>query len=282
MSDPRPSPIAGRWYPGEAAALRASVQALLAAAQPPVTPPAPAIRALLAPHAGHYYCGAVAAHAYQLVRDLAVEVVIVLSPSHFHEDGYVVTTAHDAYVTPLGTVPVDQPALTALQAQLAKVWKVPPATAVAPIRQDREHAIEIELPFLQLTLQPGWQLWPLMLREYVPFVTEALSDALVQQLAGRRALLVASSDLSHFYQHQIAQKLDATLLEAVATFDPAQIYNVEAAGLGFACGLGAITTAWRAARALGATQAQVLKHATSGDISGDYGQVVGYGAAVAW
>src|SRR5689334_9402335 len=133
MSDLRPSPIAGRWYPGEPAALRASLQAFLAAAQPPVRPPVNAIRALLAPHAGHYYCGAVAAHAYQLVRDLAVEVVIVLSPSHFHEDGYLVTTAHAAYATPLGEVPVDQTALTQLQTQLAEVWQVPPTEALARI-----------------------------------------------------------------------------------------------------------------------------------------------------
>src|SRR5919109_3882387 len=99
--DVRPSPIAGRWYPGDPAELRASIGALLAGANPNLEGPPERVVALLAPHAGHLYSGAVAAHAFRAVQGAPVEVAALVAPSHFHADGPVVTTAHAAYATPL-------------------------------------------------------------------------------------------------------------------------------------------------------------------------------------
>lgn len=279
--DIRPSPIAGRWYPGDPGALTRMLDDFLKAAQPSQPgPPAARIVGLLAPHAGLVYSGPVAAYAYELVRGLAVDVVAVVSPSHFHDDAPVLTSAHAAYETPLGGVLVDQEALALLRAKLAEALSRPPDEVLAALRHDREHAVEIELPFLQRVLTPGFQLLPLMLRDQSERVARALGQALAGVLRGRRALVVASSDLSHYYPQPVALKLDGVMLEAVRTCDPEQVLAVQAAGRGFACGAGALAAALWAGQALGATTAAVLRQATSGDVNGDYEQVVGYAAAV--
>jgi hypothetical protein len=242
--------------------------------------PAARIVGLLVPHAGIIYSGPVAAYAFQRVRGLAVEVVAILCPSHFHDDGPLLTSAHAAYETPLGVVPVDQAAVGQVRAALAEALGLPANLALAAIRHDREHAIEIELPFLQQVLAPGFSLLPLMLRDQTAPVARAAAEALAGVLAGRRSLVIASSDLSHYHPQPVALRLDQELLRPVEAFDPAGVLAVHEAGRGFACGVGALTGALWAARALGASTVRVVRHATSGDVSGDYDAVVGYAAAV--
>ena len=278
--DVRPSPIAGLWYPGEAAALRDEVEAFLDAAQPVPGPPPNQVVGLLAPHAGHRYSGAVAAYAFRAVRGAAFDSVVVVCPSHFHADGPVLTSAHAAYATPLGVVPVDRDTIDRLRAEMDSLLGLPGEEAVVALRCDREHALEIELPFLQRVLAPGFRLVPVMLRDQGEPVARALGEALAAVLAGRRALLVASSDLSHFFPQALAQALDAEMLRQVESGDPEAVLQAQADGRGQACGVGVIAAVLWAARALGATLVQVVRHATSGDVSGDYEQVVGYGAAV--
>ena len=162
--DIRPSPIAGRWYPADASRLAQSIDGYLEAAQ--VEAPPGAILGVIVPHAGHLYSGPVAAYAYQALRGLPAEVVAVLCPSHFHADGALLTTRHAAYSTPLGTVPVDRGALEALAAELKSGPGGEPL--LVELGRDREHAIEIQLPFLQRVLPPGFQLIPVMLRDQTP------------------------------------------------------------------------------------------------------------------
>jgi AmmeMemoRadiSam system protein B len=276
--DIRPSPIAGRWYPADASRLAQSIDGYLEAAQ--VTAPPGDIVGVIVPHAGHLYSGPVAAYAYQAVRRLPVEVVAIFCPSHFHADGALLTTRHAAYSTPLGTVPVDRGALEALEAELKHEPGGEPL--LVELRRDREHAIEIQLPFLQRVLEPGFQLIPVMLREQTAPLAQALGEALARQVKGRRALVVGSSDLSHYYPQPVAHKLDTEMLRQVENFDPEGVLKTEAEGRGFACGHGAIAAALWAMRALGANRARVVRYATSGDVTGDASEVVGYGAAVVW
>ena len=109
-----------------------------------------------------------------------------------------------------------------------------------------------------------------------------MGAALAETLRDYPALLVASSDLSHFYPQPVAGRLDAELLARVAAFDPAGVLAAEDEGVGFACGKGAIAAVLWAARALGATRAQILAYSTSGAVTGDLQEVVGYGAAAIW
>lgn len=265
--DIRPSPLAGRWYPAAEAQLARTVdQYISRASLPPV--PGPVI-GVLAPHAGHVYSGGIAGCAFRAVQGMDVEVVAVVGPSHYAYPADLLTTAHDAFETPLGTVPVDRRALDALGELVP----------LSPVRADPEHAIEIELPFLQRVLD-DFTLIPIALVDQSLTMATRLGRALGEILAGRRALLVASSDLSHFYPEDQANVFDQALLAAVETFDPAAVIDAELKGRGFACGHGAIATVMVAARALGADTARVVGYATSGATTGDFKQVVGYGAAL--
>jgi MEMO1 family protein len=151
---------------------------------------------------------------------------------------------------------------------------------LTPLSNDPEHSLEIELPFLQRALKSTFHLLPLMLRAQTPDVSRQLGEALAETLYRRNALLVASTDLSHFYNHATAKKLDSAMLDQVAAFSPEGVFDVEKNAKGEACGIGALAAVLWAARALGADTVKVLKHATSGGVTGDFERVVGYGAAV--
>jgi hypothetical protein len=149
------------------------------------------------------------------------------------------------------------------------------------VSHDHEHALEIELPFLQQLLG-NFKLLPIMIRNQNTLVVQALARALAETLAGRDVLLIASSDLSHFYPQALAAEFDGEILHRLADFDPQGVLHAEDEHVGFACGRGAIAAALWTAKALGADRVDILHHATSGDVTGKYDSVVGYGAAVIW
>lgn len=271
--DIRPSPLAGQWYPDDPQRLAGAVDEYLDAARLPDLPGE--VVAVVAPHAGHLYSGPVAGYAFAAVRGQAPDLVAVVSPMHYDLPHRLITTAHTAYATPLGSVPVAAQAVQALDAEL----QVRLGFGLTHVRRDSEHSLEIELPFLQRALSASFELLPVMVRDQTPRVARALGLALAAVLSGRKALLVASTDLSHFYPQPVARRLDSAVLEQVAAFDPEGIFRVEAQGKGFACGHAALAAVLWAARALGADRAQVLHYATSGDVTGDFDRVVGYGAA---
>jgi MEMO1 family protein len=272
--DVRPSPIAGQWYPGNARELAATVDAYLGAARFP--PPAGVPVAIVAPHAGHRYSGPVAGYAFRAARPLAPDLAVVVGPMHYPWAADVVTSAHDAYGTPLGTVPIDADAVRDLAAELRVVSGV----ELGRVRKDPEHSVEIQLPFLQRTLASDFRILPVMVRTDRRDIARGLGRALATVVGCRRALLVASTDLSHYYPHPIACDLDAEVLRRVEALDPDAVLSVEQEGKGYACGLTALGAVLWAARDLGANAAKILRHATSGETTGDYESVVGYGAAV--
>ena len=274
VSEVRPSPIAGRWYSADPRQLSASIDGYLADVQ--ASPLGGQVVALIVPHAGHPYSGPVAAYAFRAVAGLKVDLVAIVSPMHQYHPLPLLTSAHQSYATPLGVIPIDGGAVAAVDAAL----KQDLGFGLSAVGYDGEHSLEIELPFLQRVLAGPFQLLPVMMRDQSPLTAHALGQALAKTLAGRSALLVASSDLSHFYPQQQAETLDAAILEQLAQFSPEGLFEVEAQGKGFACGLAPMAAVLWAARDLGANQVQVLHHATSGDVIKDYSSVVGYGSAV--
>jgi MEMO1 family protein len=270
----RPSSIAGTWYPANPQALAHSVDAYLDQAQLPEL--TGQVLAIIAPHAGHTYSGSVAGHAFATLRGLAPALVAVLSPMHHAYSEPLLTTAHDAYATPLGEIRVDSQAVFDLDSRL----RTKLGFGLTPVANDPEHSLEIELPFLQRVLQPPFELLPVMLRAQTSDVSRQVGEALAETLRDKDALLVASTDLSHFYDQATANELDSTILEQVAAFSPEGIFELYRDAKGEACGIGALAAVLWAARALGADTVKVLKHATSGDVTGDFQRVVGYGAAV--
>ena len=196
--DIRPSPIAGTWYPGTAGQLAKSIDHLLEGETK--TEPNSTLLGVIVPHAGHRYSGSVAGAAFRLMRGLAPDIVAVVSPMHNLAPGQVLTSGHDAYQTPLGEITVDQEAVRKLSDAMQKRT----GFALYPLRNDREHSLEIELPFLQRALGP-FHLLPVMVLDQRESTAEALGLALGETLAGRKALLVASSDLSHFFPDAAAR-----------------------------------------------------------------------------
>ena len=272
--DVRPSPIAGRWYEGNPKVLSRSIDKFLDEAKLPELDGE--VVGVIVPHAGHIYSGAVAGYAFAALRSLSPNLVAVIAPMHHPYRDPLITTSHDAYQTPLGNVPVDKDALN----ELDVVLKSELGFGLSPVPHDPEHSLEIELPFLQRALNSEWKLLPVMVRAQDPRVSEGLGKALAQVLRVKNFALVASTDLSHFYNQNTALKYDRFMLDQFESFDPGAAFDAERSGKGFACGLGAVTAVMWASRELGATRVKVLRYATSGDVTGDYSSVVGYGAAV--
>lgn len=268
--DLRPSAIAGTWYPANPVKLAASIDNFLGEV---VTPKIDGrVLAVVAPHAGHRYSGAVAAHSFAALRGLQPDLVAVVSPYHNYDPHPLLTTSHDAYTTPLGTIQVDKTALVDLQSHLT--------VKITPIANDQEHSLEIELPFIQRVFSNEFKLLPLMVRAHEEQVARQLGEALSVTLRDRNVILVASTDLSHFYDQKTANLLDHEMLNRFESLEPQTIFEAELTGRGFACGHAAVAAVEWAAKSLGANQARVLKYATSGDVTGDFASVVGYGAVV--
>lgn len=268
-SDVRPSPIAGRWYPGSKEALSAELQRYLDR----VTEVSLSgkLFGLIVPHAGYFYSGQIAAHAFKRICGKSYQRVVVLSPLHAPHRGIILTSGHDAYRTPLGHVPVDRVALSTLSEHLP----------ITPIRDDQEHSLEIELPFLQHCLKGDFSLVPLMLRAQDARQCEQLGSVLtaVFKETLQETLFIASTDLSHFFSAAKAKELDAAMLARIEAPDPAGVMALEDRGEGFACGRAAIATLLYAAMAAGSVRVSILKYGHSGEASGDSSSVVGYGAA---
>lgn len=271
--DVRPSPIAGSWYTSNPTDLRKEIQAYLTQAHTPVLEGE--VIGLVAPHAGYRYSGPTAGYAYRAVQGNLVDVVAVFSPFHDYTSESLLTTRHSAYQTPLGLVPVAKELFEEFQKLIGENGLM-----VYEADYDREHSLEIQLPFLQTALGKEFRLFPLMIRTHAMDEIEHIAQAAAYVLRDKKVLLVASTDLSHFYDEQTAGKLDEEMLARIAAFSPDQVLEAERRGIAFACGAGAVAAVLRTAQLLGGKTVRVLHHSTSGDETGDSSSVVGYGAAV--
>ena len=269
----RPTAVAGSWYPGNPRALTHDLDEYLAAA---AAPTAGRVQALIAPHAGLMFSGPVGAYSYQAAAGGEYDVAVLVGPSHFVAFDGVALWPDGAFDTPLGQARIDEAGARAIAAA--------PVVHSMPSAHRREHSLEMQLPFLRRVL-PDVTIVPLLMGYQHHDTIIALGSALATAFRGRRALFIASSDLSHYFDAETAARLDGEVQACVAAFDPDRLldrfegYPEHERGRCVACGGGPILSVMLAARELGATGAQVLKYAHSGEISGDYSGVVGYLAA---
>ena len=269
--------VAGSFYPEEPRRLAAEVQALLEQARPPR---GGRPLALIVPHAGFAFSGLIAADGWRQAQGHRYALVVLLGTNH--TAGFftgISVFLGSGFRTPLGVVQVDEQAASALLAADRDCSSDP-----AP--HEREHSIEVQLPFVQ-TVLPGASILPVIVSDEDPPLCARLGVALANVLADRRALIVASSDLSHFPSYKDAVAADCAVLTAMARLDPdglrETIAREEGAGRRgldtCACGLAPVLAAMAAARTLGATRGTVISRASSGDAPpGDHARVVGYGA----
>ena len=267
----RPAMVAGMFYPQKKQTLEREVAMLLENSMDKHI--SGRIFSLIVPHAGYLYSGGVAARAYRQIMDTNLDVVVVISPSHreyFKEvsiyDGY-------AYSTPLGTLPVDKD----LAQQL--VEQSPQIVLSDKGHRFEEHALEVQLPFLQKVFD-NFRFVPIVMGEHSHDNIESLANALAKVLKNKKVLIVASTDLSHFYDDEKANSLDQVVVDNIENFDEEKLFQDLQSGECEMCGGGPAIAVMKASRLLGATKSQVLLYRNSGDISGDRSEVVGYLSAV--
>ncbi len=260
--------VAGSWYAGSPEKLSDEIDGYLRQAG---RPPGGHVMGVLAPHAGLVYSGPVAAYSYAAVSGQPYEVAVLVGPSHYVAFEGVAAYARGAFDTPLGAIRV-------ADAFAAAILGASPVVRDMPGPHGREHSLEMQLPFLRRVL-PETPIVPLLTGHQDPETVRELAGALARALAGHSALLVASSDLSHYHDATTAARLDRRVLDLLAAFDADGLLEALQRFPEHACGGGPAVAVMLAARALGATEGRVLRYADSGDVSGDKSAVVGYASA---
>ena len=231
------------------------------------------IIALVVPHAGYQYSGLTAANGYKLLTSDRFETVVVVSPSHREYFHGISVCDGSAYRTPLGDLLIDDSRRDALVANDSLIER-------SAQGHRAEHALEVQLPFLQTTVG-SFKLLPIVMGDQRREFCFHLGEKLAAILFGRDdVLLVASSDLSHYYPSAIARTLDRVFIEDVAALDPSRLMNDLETDRTEACGGGPTVAVLDASQRLGANRVTMLHQCNSGDITGDHSSVVGYCSAV--
>ena len=258
LSKCREPAVAGMFYPSDPDTLRKQVQGFIDQARPSglARPP----KAIIAPHAGYIYSGPIAGSAYQRVRDVgrSIQRVLLLGPSHYVGFTGLALSHHAAFHTPLGDMPVDATAIRHIQSL--------PQVHCLEAAHEREHCLEVHLPFLQVVLE-HCSIIPLVVGSATP---EAVAEVL-DLVWNETTLVVASSDLSHYLDYTSAGTMDRQTCSKIEQLDYAHLKPEEACGAHAVAGL--LKAAMR--RHLTAT---TLDLRNSGDTAGDKDRVVGYGA----
>jgi AmmeMemoRadiSam system protein B len=261
--------VAGSFYPGDSAGLRALVEELLGE---PAPKRAPSSVGLIVPHAGYAFSGRVAGAALRAAAAFGrPEAVIILGASHGGLGAHLVMPTDAAWRTPLGDVPLDVTAMERLTA--------------AGIPRDasafrREHSIEVVLPFLQVLFAEPVPVIPVRVRLGPMAALASGSRILGEALRARRLWIVASSDFTHYEPDGLARELDRSALDTILRLESERFYQkTQEEGLSI-CGAGAIAVLLLLARSVGLTETALIEYATSGDVTGDRSSVVGYAAVL--
>ena len=255
MHDVRPAAVAGMFYPSAPERLAGEIRAYLSDASAQV---ARAPKALIVPHAGYVYSGPIAAFGYSLLAPLreSVERVVLLGPAHRMAVRGLATTSASAFQTPLGDVRIDADAVAAALAF--------PQVTVSDAAHAQEHALEVQLPFLQTVLR-DFALVPFAVGHASP---EEVAEVIEALWGGPETLLVVSSDLSHYHAYADAKRIDRATTDAILAMSPTLDHK-------HACGATPINGLLRCARRRGLSPT-LLDLRNSGDTAGDRGRIVGY------
>jgi AmmeMemoRadiSam system protein B/AmmeMemoRadiSam system protein A len=276
----RPAVLAGEWYPQDPAELGRTVDEMLSKAEQDDSTPI----GLIVPHAGYVYSGEVAAAGFKQLEGKDLDVAVIISADHQEPlSNPIAVYAEGGFATPLGIVPVDVDLARALVSADPRIKDDPQPHA-------GEHMVEIELPFLQRVC-PQCKIVPVLMGVDDDETVKALADALLKVLPGRRAVVIASSDLSHYPKATDAREVDMATLDAVQTGDPARVRQTVAQLMSHgyanlftcACSEAAILVTMQVTKGLGADTITLLRYANSADAPGGQAdQAVGYGAVMFW
>lgn len=262
--------VAGAFYPADKKRLADEVDRYLSPSADP--PDSGRLLAIVSPHAGYIYSGGVAGYSYARLKGRDIRKVILLGPTHYAAITGAAIYPGNAMNTPLGDIKVDESLARSLADEKAGV-----RMAADPF--EREHSLEVQLPFLQRSLK-DFSIVPILIGRMTPDSYRHLGDRIAALLKNdEKSIVVISSDLSHYHDSATASAMDKKVLDAIERLAAGDLERLLSSGEGEACGGGPVLYGMAAARGAGATEAKLYRHADSGDVSGDRKRVVGYGAA---
>jgi len=265
MSNIREPAVAGLFYPSDSTGLRKEIQNMLSFVKSqPVTPN---IFGIVSPHAGYIYSGNTAAYGFNLLKNKNYKRVIIISPSHREYFAGVSIFNGEAYKTPLGVVEIDK--------ELAKKIIEGSKTIFLGMEGHRqEHAVEVQIPFLQMVLK-DFKIVPIVMGDQGRVFVDDLAEQ-IAKAAAEETIIIASSDLSHFYSKKKAFELDSIVAKHISDFNYEKLQNDLDSRKCEACGGGPIVVLMKAAALLDKNKSVLLNRSDSGDVSGDHSEVVGY------
>lgn len=263
--------VAGYFYPAEKEKLENDISLLLNVAKPEKS--FNKIFGIVSPHAGYVYSGKTAAYVYNLIKDKSYKTVIVISPSHAEYFPGICIYDGDAYETPLGIVEIDQNITDKLTENSKLVFR-----GIQGHR--REHALEVQIPFLQSVLK-DFKIVPIVMGDQSKMFVDHLAEK-ISKVVDEETLVVASSDMSHFYDSSEANRLDSVVEQRINEFDFEQLLKDLDDHECEACGGGPIAAMMKAASLKNINKSLVINRSDSGDVTGDKSEVVGYLSAVVY
>jgi AmmeMemoRadiSam system protein B/AmmeMemoRadiSam system protein A len=263
--------VSGTFYPSSKEELARAVDKFIEEAD--VKSEKGDIIAAIAPHAGYVYSGSVAGYTYKAIKDKAFKLAILMGPSHFEFFDGISVYNKGSFQTPLGNVEIDAESAN-------KLIKENPKISFYPKAFDREHSLEVQLPFLQ-RIREDFKIVPVIIGNPSFENCKILADAIVNVIKKRDdVIIIASTDLSHYHKYEEALNIDRFTLSELSKLEPETIFTDYSNGSIELCGAGAVLTAVIASRALGAKSLGILKYANSGDTAGDMSRVVGYASGI--
>ena len=264
----RDSVWAGQFYPADAARLSSTIESYLLHAR--TMEERNRIKALIVPHAGYVYSGQTAAHAYKQIQGEKIHTVIILAPSHRHGFTGASIYLKGGYRTPLGIVPINE--------SMADRMCSLTGYSFLPAAHDREHAIEVQIPFIQKTI-PGARIVPVVIGVPNKETIQNLSRALGEMIKDDGIIVLASTDMSHFLPKAQANAVDHQTISLIVSFKTARIISLLQDGGNIMCGGAGVAAVLSAVQSLPSPRIKILDYTDSSRTGGDVSKVVGYLAA---
>lgn len=268
--------VAGMFYPGEKNELKKSIkECFLHDFGPGKMPPSnikKKIFGVICPHAGYMYSGPIACHSFYAISSDISELFIIIGPNHWGIGSNVATIKDCKWNTPLGNVEVD----SEMAEEISYLSEI---IDIDYFSHTREHSIEVQVPILQ-EMYSDFKILPISMINQNMDVAKDVGLAIAKIAEKKKVMIIGSSDFTHYEQNEFAHKQDMALIEPILKLDVGEFYDVLEERNVSACGYGAIAATMTASKKLGATKGELLKYATSGDVTGDTSSVVGYGAIV--
>ncbi len=269
--------VSGTFYPDDQKELKSLIHDCFThTIGPGKTPPTDSdqkIYGVICPHAGFVYSGPVACHSFYSISSSTSKLAIITGPNHYGIGQSIASMVDASWKTPLGLMEVDSESVLELRDGLDIL-------ELDSFSHSKEHSIEMQVPMLQETFSHDMKILPVSLINQEQKTATKVGSAIAKIAQKKDALLIGSSDFTHYEENEFAHRQDLALIEPILKLDVDEFYKILYERKVTACGFGAIASTMTACKELGATEGKLLKYATSGDVSGDKSSVVGYGSII--